>query len=118
LRIIKQAYVSEAQTAKVVEISKDDLQDLELKKILLGLQSAGQIYCLKDGTYYRARLSLSPVTLDYSLITKLSVDIVVLVTKEPGKYDVSTLQNELASKAEGMRADIFVTVLNALSCIS
>lgn len=111
---IREAYINEAKAAKGIVIDIDDLQPIELKKIIFSLISSAKVYRTSDGMYYTNRTVLDPSFPASVNLARTKYLILDALTSEGGKRTVSELYAELAKETKELTPDTYNLQINEL----
>lgn len=110
---ISSAYVTEATKTEKLDIPKSEIQDIELRRILMHLQTLGLVYLTIDGNYI-AQLSMTEPRFDrYSVDAIAKYELLGLLSTETGKYTLDDIQKKLTEKI-AIRPAEFSVVSNEL----
>lgn len=95
---IQSKYREEAKSVQGIDISRDQLQPLELRRILLELSMQGTIYQTQQETYVIVEGMISPRAGRHYTESQAKYAIIDMLTADSGKYTVLELSQKVLAK--------------------
>jgi hypothetical protein len=112
---IRNEYVSQAATVNGLDLKKEELQDLALRRILLDLMSSGLVYETGKGKYVVQQSELN-LKFDRQFLQSDAVSkILTVVNDESGKYTVAELDPKLRDELKLSKEEFNKVVLELVA---
>lgn len=112
--VIKGKYVTEAATVQGIDLKKEELSDLALKRIILDLMANQLIFQTVDEHFIINAALMNPRFDRTYSIEEVKYEIMNLITTEGGKYTVEAVGQKIHQKLAGTKPEEYNYVINNL----